>query len=546
MFNGDRFNFTRPYANPEGPVGPVTNRGLYGERDVRFNDDGRPLFPGNERQPTNMLLWRNNNGGRPPQDQAQPDNWRYRPWSSSQDVSQQRAPIITRRFDVGRELPYVTTGMPLPDPIGGSSAAVGVTRQVRTTMKPETIVIEEMKIYDQKPCAWWLFIIAGVIMFILGILNVVWCWEYDYYCRFWTAIFLVLVGIIGAVHKGDYIVKWKSWLYIVLGVITTAAVMVSSFFLLRSFIHQLIEIGQFGAVEYLATQEQRYALLAESPRVNLSSWDQNIWVCFALDAVDIALLIIGFIVLSSTLLVIDRFYNSHLVITKKVEPFCEPWLFNPWGQSSLGQAMLFIGFVLNGIGHGTLNDASYAGIWCGVVPLFAGVAAALSLKSCGVKHRILNIIATVLELGSIVVSIVAIILLVIGIADNVQTLVNGAVMIKTTFPQVMMVISSFTFALATLACVVNVFYSLSLLIRILYCFCTNCCGKDLTKAAAQKDEMVEETKYLDGGQTSKNNQEMKMRTEEISYPYGRPFIRRANIPGFDPYQPAGSRPFYMQ
>jgi hypothetical protein len=551
MFNG-RFPFGRSYgSNDPAPAVVGGQRGsIYGVPDVRFNEDGRPFVPGNERQqpPTNMLLWRQSPavGAQPPPD---PINWRYRPWSSTpvqQDVYAPRAPIITRRFD--RELPYVTTGM-----VGGAAqgpAVTSSTTKMRTTMTPETIVIEEMKIYDQKPCAWWLFVIVGLLMIVLGIMNIMWCWDNQYYCRFWTGVFLILIGIIGAIHRGNYVTKYKSWLYIVVGMITTAAVLVSSFLLLRSFIHQLIELAQWQVPEYIYTMEQRYSLLGINPMRNLTNWDYNIWVCFALDAIDIVLLILGFIVHASVLQVIDRFFNSHYAITRKVEPFCEPWLFNPWGQSSLGQAIIFIGFVLNGIPYGTFQTAfqnTYAGIWGGVLPLFAGILAALALKSCDKKRRLLNLLALLLELGSIVVSVVAIIFITLGISDNITTINQGQVMIITDFPRIMMVVSSFAFAIADMAAIVNVFYSLSLLIRLLYCFCTNCCGKDLTKT--QAEHTVEETKYLDADKvvTRTSGPTPPLPPQEVSYPYSRPFIRRNNVmPAFDPYRPAGGRSFYMQ
>ena len=54
------------------------------------------------------------------------------------------------------------------------------------------------------------------------------------------------------------------------------------------------------------------------------------------------------------------------------------------------------------------------------------------------------------------------------------------VMIITTWPIQMMVASSLLFAISDMTCIVNVFYSLSLLFRMLFCVCTNCFGRDLT------------------------------------------------------------------
>ena len=161
------------------------NGAIYGDHGVRFNDDGRPLFPGQRAgRPSggNLLFWRRDgdHDNRPAQPQPAPvpviDTHRYRPYSRTtipaQRAQQVRAaPFVTRRFDAPTT--YETT-----------------TRV--TTMRPEVIVVEEMKIYDEKPCMWWLFIILGIIMFILGILNIIWCWEYHWYSRFWAAILVCI------------------------------------------------------------------------------------------------------------------------------------------------------------------------------------------------------------------------------------------------------------------------------------------------------------------------------------------------------------------
>lgn len=54
------------------------------------------------------------------------------------------------------------------------------------------------------------------------------------------------------------------------------------------------------------------------------------------------------------------------------------------------------------------------------------------------------------------------------------------VMILTDWPLQMMVASSVLFAISDISCLINVFYSLSLLFRIFFCVCTDCCGRDLT------------------------------------------------------------------
>ena len=52
--------------------------------------------------------------------------------------------------------------------------------------------------------------------------------------------------------------------------------------------------------------------------MNLTNWDYNIPVCIGLDSLQFLLSIVGFTVLASTIYIIDRYFNSHYVIHRKV------------------------------------------------------------------------------------------------------------------------------------------------------------------------------------------------------------------------------------
>ena len=58
---------------------------------------------------------------------------------------------------------------------------------------------------------------------------------------------------------------------------------------------------------------------------------------------------------------------------------------------------------------------------------------------------------------------------------------DADVMIRSDWPIQMMVASSVLFAISDISCIINVFYSLSLLFRIFFCVCVNCCGRDWTR-----------------------------------------------------------------
>jgi len=160
----------------------VQDGAVYGDRAVRFNDDGRPLFPGQRDRPTsgNLLFWRQGRDrvdSGPPVAPAVVDTYRYRPY--------RRTTVPAQRNEGARAAPFVTRRLDAP--------AYQTTNRV-TTMRPEIIVVEEMKIYDEKPCAWWLFIVLGILMVILGVLNILWCWQFHYYSRFWAGIIVRIIS----------------------------------------------------------------------------------------------------------------------------------------------------------------------------------------------------------------------------------------------------------------------------------------------------------------------------------------------------------------
>jgi len=352
----------------------------------------------------------------------------------------------------------------------------------RMAMPPsvrDQLVVEEMKIYNLHPPWWWLFIVIGILLVVLGIINILLCVDMHMYCRFWSGVPLIIIGIIGAIHQGDYYRQTcKSYLYIIFGMLTACTVYACLSFALDTFCHQLIEIAQFNDKDaYIEEMKFRYSYLGIQPRFVLNNdVAVNIWVCFALDGLTVLLLTLAFLVVTSVIFVIDRFYNSNWVITRKVEPFCAPNIFNPWGQVSLGQAQIFIGMVLNASVHGNevrLWQRTYAPVWAGIIPIVAGVFAALSLKSCGLRHRCWNLMAILLQFFSALISIIAIIFVIIGMIENIRTLSQSTVMNYTDFAQRMMMASVFLFCISAIICLINVFYSIALFIRLLFCHCCN-------------------------------------------------------------------------
>ena len=413
--------------------------------------------------------------------------WSFLPWKQPEAAPAATTPLVTRtRYDDYTNLPGLGYREFVRQP-----AQTVVAEQRRVTLPPsrsDQLVVEEMKIYNQRPPWWWLFIVLGILLIILAILNILFCVEKHYMCRIWTGIALIIFGIVGAIHRGDYYRrKWKSWLYIIVGTITAAAVFACLAFAMETFCHQLIEIAQFNDKDaYIDEMKYRFNYLNIKPTIKINSDVAiNIWLCFALDAITLVILTIAFLVPTAVCFVIDRFYNSNWVITRRVEPFCEPQIFNPWGQVSFGSAMIYIGMVVNGSIHGNRIkewQQSYSPVWSGAIPMLAGVFTALALKSCGLKRRCWNFVSIVLEIISAIVSVIGLIFMIVGLLENIDTLKTSKVMTYTAFTHRMMFASIILFLIGALACLVNVVWSIALLIRLIYCFC---CARDERQVAVQ-------------------------------------------------------------
>lgn len=345
-------------------------------------------------------------------------------------------------------------------------------------MGSETIVIEEMKIYEEKPPYWPLFLFAGFMLIGIAIANIILCLDYHAFFFIWSGVLVIIFSIMCIIHGGDYYdSKWKSFLLIIIGFITNVFILAALFLVIKTFTYQCIEIIQFRPDFYITILTFRYQYLNQTPIVTINNeFAYNAWVCFGIDGLGIIFLFVCLGTLTTTLFVIDRFYNSHYVINRKIEPGCEPKLFNPYSQCNLGQVILVVGMVVTGLDDGVSDNASffykYPLIWTGAVPIVAGLFAAITLKNCSITHRVVAIIAIILELISLLSSIAAAILTALVIVENITTLIATSFKLVTLFSVNLILSSAILETASLIVVVINVIYSLSLLFRIVACICT--------------------------------------------------------------------------
>lgn len=92
--------------------------------------------------------------------------------------------IITRRNDCRPTM--LTDEAPV---LSGSPQHIVYTSRAHM----EAVVVDEMKVYHDRPLLFWLFIVDGVALIVFGILSLLWClsWDIMHYSRFWSGILVI-------------------------------------------------------------------------------------------------------------------------------------------------------------------------------------------------------------------------------------------------------------------------------------------------------------------------------------------------------------------
>ena len=82
------------------------------------------------------------------------------------------------------------TASKLSASLHGSSEFDGDHDALRLVSERQGLLVNEIKVYSDPPIVRWMFLVAGIILFVLGILTALWCRPSDqfYYCRIWAGI----------------------------------------------------------------------------------------------------------------------------------------------------------------------------------------------------------------------------------------------------------------------------------------------------------------------------------------------------------------------
>lgn len=478
-----------------------------GNPGVFYDGEGRPHYSGREASsfPRDTSQWKT---------ELRPDDYihydptrrsdrtpRSKPYSLESPSSQTKT-VITKRYDDYRTggpiMSTVYRDRDVRETVGGGGGGY-----VEKYQREGTVILEERIVSHERPWAWPLFLVDGLLLLICGILTLLFCIEDYYYTQIWVPILLFIFAIAGALHRGIYRGsggRWRNWLYIIMGILTVIGLNFCAAMVLIRLNHvniQLLEYGPKGPDGFIPEEILRMNRYSLTPQILLNDpeLETNIWACYAIDWVTLVLVCIGFGSLSSVVIIGNNYYNSNAVYRREVEPFCRPSLFNPFGQVQLGQAVIFTGMILKTAAHGNYSirwQDTWAPVWAGIFPVVAGLLAAYALKRVELRWGlVLIILAAVMEFLSFAACGAVIGLIAFGLYEVVDSF-DSQTLAVTIFSDGLLTWSVVLFILALGVLVVSVIYSIALFIRLLYEGCCRESSRDTTREKRVRRVYTEE------------------------------------------------------
>ena len=156
-----------------------------GAPGVFYDDEGRPSYP-DRGEISGRDQWKS---------QLRPDDYvHYDPTRRSDrsgytpDNSGNSRAIITKRFDDYRRDASPVVGPPMTGYVGTREVVRERPGYVEKYRREGTVILEERIVSHERPWAWPLFLIIGLLLIITGVLVLLFCIEDYYYSHFWVGI----------------------------------------------------------------------------------------------------------------------------------------------------------------------------------------------------------------------------------------------------------------------------------------------------------------------------------------------------------------------
>ncbi|ELU07783.1 hypothetical protein CAPTEDRAFT_221354 [Capitella teleta] len=271
-----------------------------------------------------------------------------------------------------------------------------------------------------------LFSVEGLMLILAGVARLVCVYWHEYFASVWAGFILLVLGVIGSRHKGDYLSASKNISYIFLSFLSAICSMVACGFVLRVLFPTVYLLSIDVSPENVAGQIE----FTNWGGKNLFSIDIDIkmvtWASVAIDLSSLVFLVMGFRSLTTAMIALDNYWEASLDATDECDHRGNPRFFNPIEQMILGQAATFIGLlvviIIDYLNSEQPYNHYYSPIWGSALVILAGFAATCSGKRT--DRKCWSAMAVIIQVLAVIGVSTAAVLLTLSLASNVRDLVN--------------------------------------------------------------------------------------------------------------------------
>jgi len=191
------------------------------------------------------------------------------------------------------------------------------------------------------------FIIIGIFLLACGVIKLMVSWWHSYFCALWTGFIILILGLIGVSHKGNYFSKSKSIPFIIFGNLSAicAAITVT---LSTSVLNPLIVnmVLDTTAKEIVQGQSINFTRMDRAFAIQIEP-EPMVWITIAVDGIIIFFSSLSLFSMSYTTVALNNHWEAVYKFTGECDHRGNPSSFNPVSHILLGLAHFYVAAVAN-------------------------------------------------------------------------------------------------------------------------------------------------------------------------------------------------------
>lgn len=278
------------------------------------------------------------------------------------------------------------------------------------------VVIPQAKRITEQRLPGMFFVVDGLLLMLLGFIRMFVSWWHEYYCALWSGALVLLLGILGVTHRGDYLTKWKNGSYILVGVLSACALMGSTALSLEVLVPLLK--NTVSPVENARVADfVHFTNMNGTATSTYISDETAVYATLVLDLCIMVMLLFNFFTLTAALMAVCNHWDAVYTSTGQCDFRGTPRFFNPLEQISLGQASLFLGILCLSVMTADVN-VYYSPIWTAILVIAGGICGMFHLRRIDVKW--LGYLAVFIEVCSLLACAAALTFVALAMVSDVE------------------------------------------------------------------------------------------------------------------------------